>query len=96
MILEETKVVRTSQELQMLSSVTPDSQVTMIVMNSCSQLSLSLLLLLSLSLYLSLSLSFLVTDQPVMFPHHSIQKLKRLQISKVALCKSKVKATMGQ
>ena len=51
----------TSQELQMLFSVTLNCQVTMIVMNSCSQLSLSLSLSLSLYLSLYLSLSLLVT-----------------------------------
>ena len=43
---------------------------------------------LSLSLYLSLSLSFF---GQVMSPHHSDQMSQRSEVSRVALCMSKVK-----
>ena len=47
---------------------------------------------LSLSLYLSLSLSFF---GQVMSPHHSDQMSQRSQVSRVALCISKVKGTLS-
>ena len=80
---------KSSQELRMLSSVTLNSRVTMIVMNSGHEISTishkltSHVMSLSWSLYSFLYLSFVF--QQVMSPHHSDQMSQRSQYSRIAL-----------